>query len=215
MARRQGRKIRPAPPPQARMLKARVVTALILLAGFLAALFLLPFYGWLLFASLVAGVGAWEWGGLMKLDASSRRSYAIASMALCAGLGWLVFDIGTGATRQAALLSSIYLLAAIFWLLAVPFWLKAKWPASARVSGLLAGGVVLVPACLALMQLRVFAPLFLLAAMAAVWVADISAYVCGRAFGRHKLAPTISPGKTWEGAAGAVAGVLVYGMGVC
>jgi phosphatidate cytidylyltransferase len=64
------------------------------------------------------------------------------------------------------------------------------------------------------MQLRVFAPLFLLAAMASVWVADISAYVCGRAFGRHKLAPEISPGKTWEGAVGAIAGVLIYGITV-
>lgn len=193
------------------MLKARVVTALLLLAGFLAVLFLLPFYGWLLFAALVAGVGAWEWAGLMKLDASNRRGYASASVALCAGLGWLVFEIGTGVIRQVGLLSSIYILAAIFWLLAVPFWLKAKWPASARISGLLAGCVVLIPACLALMQLRVFAPLFLLAAMASVWVADISAYICGRAFGRHKLAPAISPGKTWEGAIGAVAGVLIYG----
>ncbi|RIK26207.1 MAG: phosphatidate cytidylyltransferase, partial [Chloroflexi bacterium] len=166
---------------------------------------------WLLFASLVAGVGAWEWAGLMKLDASGRRGYAFASVALCAGLGWLVFETGTGDIRQVGLLSSIYILAAIFWLLAVPFWLKAKWPASARVSGLLAGCVVLIPACLALMQLRVFAPLFLLAAMASVWVADISAYICGRAFGRHKLAPAISPGKTWEGAIGAVAGVLIYG----
>ena len=51
----------------------------------------------------------------------------------------------------------------------------------------------------------------MLAAMALVWVADIAAYFSGRAFGRHKLAPAISPGKTWEGVAGAVVGVLAYG----
>jgi phosphatidate cytidylyltransferase len=51
----------------------------------------------------------------------------------------------------------------------------------------------------------------MLAAMALVWVADVSAYFAGRTFGRHKLAPTISPGKTWEGVAGAVVGVLIYG----
>lgn len=194
------------------MLKSRVVTALLLLAGFLAMLFLLPFSGWLIISSIVAGIGAWEWGGLVKLGTSCRRGYSFASMALCAVLGWLVFDIGTGAIRQAPLLSSIFIFTCLFWLAIAPLWLKAKWPVSAPVPGLLTGGVVLVPACLALMQLRAFAPLFLLAVVASVWVADISAFVCGRAFGRHKLAPAISPGKTWEGAAGAVAGVLAYGM---
>jgi phosphatidate cytidylyltransferase len=53
-----------------------------------------------------------------------------------------------------------------------------------------------------------------LAVMALVWVADIAAFFSGRAFGRHKLAPSISPGKTWEGVAGAMAGVLVYGFAV-
>jgi phosphatidate cytidylyltransferase len=47
--------------------------------------------------------------------------------------------------------------------------------------------------------------------MALVWVADIAAYFVGRAFGKHKLAPAISPGKTWEGVAGAVVGVMIYG----
>lgn len=193
------------------MLKARVVTALLLLAGFLAMLFLLPFSGWLLFASAVAGISAWEWCGLVKLGTSWRVSYAFASTALCGVLGWVVFDIGTGAVGRATLLSAIFFLSGLFWLLVVPVWLRTKWPTSARLPGLLAGVVVLIPACLAMMHLRAFAPLFLLAAMAAVWVADISAYVCGRTYGRHKLAATISPGKTWEGAAGAAAGVLIYG----
>lgn len=194
------------------MLKTRVVTALLLLAAFLAVLFLLPFSGWLLFASIVAGIGAWEWGGLMKLGRSGRNGYALASTLLSAILGCLLFDIGTGATRQTVLLAGIFALSAVFWLVAVPLWLKAKWPTSARIPGLLAGCAVLIPACLAMMQLRALSPYFLVAAMASVWVADISAYVCGRTFGRHKLAPAISPGKTWEGAGGAVAGVLAYGM---
>jgi phosphatidate cytidylyltransferase len=196
------------------MLRARIITALLLLAGLLAMLFLSPFSGWLLFASLVAGIGAWEWGSLVKLGFSGRRGYALSSAVLCAVLGWVVFDVGSGTLRQAALLSAIFVLAAAFWLSVVPFWLWSKWSTTAHVPGLLAGSIVLIPACLALMQLRVFAPLFLLSVMASVWVADISAYVCGRAFGRHKMAPSISPGKTWEGAAGAVAGVLLYGATV-
>lgn len=196
------------------MLKARVATALLLLAGLLAMLFLSPFMGWMLFAVLVAGIGAWEWGGLLRMGVSGRRVYALISAVLCAALGWIVLDISTGAVRQATLLIAIFSLAAVFWLMVVPFWLRAKWPSAARIPGVLAGFVVLIPACLALMQLRSFAPLFLLAVMASIWVADISAYACGRAFGRHKLAPMISPGKTWEGVAGAVAGVLLYGVAV-
>lgn len=192
------------------MLKARVVTALLLLAGFLVVLFLLPFYSWLLFVAVVAGIGAWEWGGLVGLGVAGRRIFALSVAMLCAILGAIAFDLDSGRVRQSMLLGLLFLLSAAFWLLAVPCWLKAKWRTS-RSSGIWAGAMVLIPACLALMQLRAFAPVFLLAVMAAVWVADIAAYVSGRAFGRRKLAPDISPGKTWEGVAGAVAGVLVYG----
>ena len=196
------------------MPKARVVTALLLLAGFLAILFLLPFAGWIVFCSLVAGIGAWEWAGLLKLARRGRMAYAAAAATLSAVLGWTLFDAGTGSLRHASLLSAILMLSAVFWLVAVPFWLKAKWPTGSRIPGLLTGGVILVPSCLALMQLRGFNPLFLLAVMASIWAADIAAYFCGRALGRHKLAPSISPGKTWEGALGAVGGVLIYGLAV-
>jgi len=196
------------------MLRARIVTALLLLAGFLVALFLLPFSVWLLLVSGVCGLGAWEWGGLLKLSAGGRRGYALFSLVLCCALGWLAFDFASGSTRLPDLLLAAYLLAGAFWLLVVPLWLKTKWPIQAGLRGGLAGLVILLPACLAMMQLRAFAPLFLLAVMAAVWMADISAYACGRAFGRRKLAPAISPGKTWEGAAGALGGVLLYGSAV-
>ena len=194
------------------MLRTRVFTALLLLAGFLAALFLIPFPGWLLFASLVAAVGGWEWGGLMRLDRSWRIFYATISMASSASLGWIAFDVETGSVRQAQLLMTLFALAGFFWLLVVPVWLRAKWGTGRPLPGMLAGWIVLVPACLALMQLRAVHPLLLLACMAAVWVADIAAYFCGRTFGRRKLAPSISPGKTWEGAIGAFIGVMLYGM---
>lgn len=196
------------------MLKTRVLTALLLLAGFLAALFLLPFYGWLFFSSLVAALGGWEWASLMRLPRPSKLMYATLSMALSASLGWHIFDSETGMVRQEQLLMVLFALAGLFWLLVVPLWLLAKWNVEQLLLGLLAGWIVLLPACLALMQLRAVHPLLLLACMAAVWVADIAAYFCGRAFGRHKLAPTISPGKTWEGAIGAFIGVTLYGMAI-
>ena len=78
----------------------------------------------------------------------------------------------------------------------------------------LVGFVVLIPTALAMMHLRSFGPWVLLGTMAVVWVADIAAYFSGRAFGRHKLAPSISPGKTWEGALGGALGVLLFGFGI-
>lgn len=196
------------------MLKARIVTALILLAGFLALLFLLPSAGWMLLAAAVAALGAWEWAGLVKLAGWRRLGYGLACGAVCLALGWSVFDPQSGKVFRAEPLSVVFLLAGAFWLLAVPLWLRTRWAVSGAASGLLAGFAVMLPACLALMQLRAFSPLFLLAVMACVWAADIFAYACGRAFGRHKLAPSISPGKTWEGVAGAIIGVWLYGTAV-
>ena len=72
------------------------------------------------------------------------------------------------------------------------------------------GWIVLLGAWVALVQLQARGPWFVLAAMAFVWIADTAAYFAGRAFGRRKLAPQVSPGKTWEGVYGAMAGVSVY-----
>ncbi|MGV0951420.1 MAG: phosphatidate cytidylyltransferase, partial [Azonexus sp.] len=78
--------------------------------------------------------------------------------------------------------------------------------------GLIVGLVVLFPAWLALVQLRVAGPGVLLAILAIVWMADVAAYFSGKRFGKHKLAPSISPGKTWEGAIGGGIGVVLYGI---
>ncbi len=195
------------------MLRARVLTALVLLAGFLAALFGLPFAGWMVFAGLVAGAGAWEWGGLIGLDRPSRGGYAAGSLALSLALANAIFDVDNGGVAKAPLLAGILGLAAIYWIGVVPAWLAAKWRTPGGMAGMLAGWLVLVPAGLALMQLRGVDPWLVLAALGAVWVADIAAYFTGRACGRHRLAASISPGKTWEGAGGALLGVLVYGLG--
>lgn len=182
------------------MLKARVVTALFLVAGFLAVLFLLPgtAAGWVFV--LVAALGAWEWAGLMKSGARARIVYAGLSLLLCL-LFW---------NAPAEGFALLWGLSALFWLIFAPIWLARRWQTAYAILGL----IVLLPTWAALLALHGRSPLLLLAVMALVWVADIAAYFAGRAFGRHKLAPSISPGKTWEGVAGAVVGVLVYGFAV-
>ena len=192
------------------MLKARVLTALVLLAGFLSALFLLPATGWLLLCALRCGLAGWEWGGLGGFGARGRGLLAIvfgaSSLALCL---WIGLDRPVAA--EPTVLAVIYLLGVLFWLLGVPLWLARKWPLKPALRVIAIGFVVLIPPVLALAHLRQIDPGLLLVAMAVVWVADIAAYFSGRAFGRRKLAPSISPGKTWAGAVGAGLGVLVFG----
>ena len=198
------------------MLKQRVITAIVLLLAFLSAIFLLPPVGWLAVATLVAALAAWEWGGLMQWGRVGRVALGGATAAYCLVVT-LVQPSAVGLAggdpelaRGVALWH--YLPAVLFWILLVPFWLRRRWPLKGAGMGLAVGGVVLLPTWLALVQLRQLGPWPLLGLMAVVWIADIAAYFSGRAFGKHKLAPQISPGKTWEGAAGAVVGVVVYGL---
>jgi len=195
------------------MLKTRVLTALCLLAIFLSALFFVPPAGWLALAVLVAGVGAWEWGGLVGWSGTLRSAFPLLVGFLVAALGVMTgLDIDRVARHPA--LAGIYLAAVAFWLLCVPTWLLRKWRIQGVLSGAITGLLVLVPASLALAHARQVSPGFLLACMAAVWLADIGAYFVGRAIGRHKLAPTISPGKSWEGAVGGALVVVTYGLGL-
>jgi phosphatidate cytidylyltransferase len=185
------------------MLKARLVTALCLIAGFLAVLFLFS-DDWAACAfALIAVVAAWEWAGLMRASRIERRFLAGFTLVGCFSL-WSRF-------HPAA--EAVWMIAAMFWLFAAPFWLWRGWRlADRRWLGLGLGFLLITATWGALVGLHARSPLLLLAMMALVWVADSAAYFVGRAFGRHKLAPTISPGKTWEGVAGAVVGVLLYGF---
>ena len=220
-------------------MKTRILTALVLVTVFLAAYFYLPSLGWAIFSSLIAGAAFWEWGGLMNASRASRFIF-IGAIALFCGL--LVFEYplslrmfsafnhlctASNSTQLCAdflplrLLAKasaweigrwFYLPAAGFWLLVVPLWMKFRWVLPKSSIAWLLGALVILPTWLALIHLRLVGTFALLAIMGLVWVADIAAYFSGRAFGRHKLAPSISPGKTWEGAIGGTLAVVVYGV---
>ena len=189
------------------MLVKRVLTAAVLLAGFLAAILLLgrPQFG--ILVTLVIGAAAWEWGRLCRLRAPRAALYAFVSGAAFAGLAAALWPIDAGEMPEIAIFGA----AAIFWIVAAPFWLGRglERPESALRPWILpvTGWLVLIPAGLAMLAVP---GLHLLAILALIWIADTAAYGAGRAFGRRKLAPHISPGKTWEGVAGGMLGCAVY-----
>ena len=198
------------------MLKTRIVTAIVLVSAFLLALFYLPPIGWLAVSTLIAALAAWEWGALIGFGKQARVSFGLAVVVVAvltaiASPG-AVGIAGESDSAAIALGRWFYYPSAAFWILVAPIWMKSRWRIHGSVLGVLVGAVVILPTWLALVQIKLAGELVLLAIMATVWLADIAAYFSGRTFGRHKLAPAISPGKTWEGAIGSVLAVVVYGF---
>jgi len=198
------------------MLRTRINTALVLISAFLLALFWLPPIGWLAFSSLVATLAAWEWGALIGFGKWGRivlgAAIAFVSVAISIASPGSV-GLAPSPSDTAMLLGQwFYYPSALFWLLLVPCWLKSRWVIEGPMIGIAVGAVVILPTWLALVQIRQAGELLLIALMAVVWLADIAAYFSGRRFGRHKLAPAISPGKTWEGAVGGTLAVVAYGF---
>lgn len=189
------------------MLKQRVITALVLLAILLPALFHPNTAGFNAIVLVMISAGAWEWGRLNHVG-SARTWGSVAAVAAVSGLawqqGWLagVYPLLWWAVGAAWVLVAGFLVRH-----GVPVWgriaLWVRWPL-----GLLA----LLAAGLAMVQARAMGINFLLSVLFLVWMADIAAYFAGRALGQKlvkvKLAPSISPGKSWEGALGGVLGVM-------
>ena len=192
-------------------LATRVVTAAILLVAVSAALFLLPPAGFGVAVLAAVTVGAREWARLLGSSTAGQVAFA-ATLALTgsallmlatpvAGDGW--------APRTVAVACGA---ATLFWLaMGIPSVL-CDWPPAARWLRIVVGFVALCGAFVAIVELQARSPWLVLAAMAIVWIADTAAYFVGRRFGRRKLAPRISPGKSWEGAAGGIVAVALYAL---
>jgi phosphatidate cytidylyltransferase len=182
-------------------LRNRIFTAVVLAGGLLVILFALPAWTTVLVLTGLALAGAWEWSAFLLHPATPGRIAYVLLIALLLVLAWNY----CAAPLQRDLLLA---LAVLWWLMALGWIVFAPhrvtvWAAAA------AGVLAIVPAWLALVQLRLMlahGAQWVLFALLLVWVADIGAFFAGRRFGRRRLAPEVSPGKTWEGVLG---GILV------
>jgi phosphatidate cytidylyltransferase len=185
------------------MLKTRVITAIVLLAVLLPVTLFAPMAAFGALIGLVVVFAAWEWARLLKAGKTGSIVYAAIAAVIVAA-----------STRMESA-RPLYQAAGIFWLVAGPYVLVRKPVLAAGVwrTFLLVAGFVLFAACWhALVGARALGVGFVLSLLLVVWLADIGAYFSGKAFGKHKLAPSISPGKTWEGAVGGWAAVMIVSV---
>ncbi len=180
------------------MLKQRIVTAVILVAVLGGIVLFLPPFAALLTLAIVMSLGIWEWSQFVnKISLLWRLSYVVAVLLLMSGL-WL-YSFEPGVLQLILLVALAWWLMALLWVMryptAIPVWVAA-----------LAGMMTLAPAWLSLSRLLVIENgldwvIFILLL---VWATDVGAFFVGKLFGRIKLIPRVSPGKTWEGVIGGI-----------
>jgi phosphatidate cytidylyltransferase len=190
------------------MLKLRVLTALLLAPLSVAAILLLPSSWFALILGIIFCLGAWEWTGLARIEYRVMRHLYVAVFVV---LLIALFDEAT----LYQIMVPISAAAALWWLVALAFIViyprgSALWstfPSTVSFAGVFS----LLPAWIAMVGLHaVVGHGYVLLLVCLIWGADIGAYFAGHAFGRRKLAPQVSPGKTWAGVAGAlVAAALI------
>jgi phosphatidate cytidylyltransferase len=189
------------------MLRQRIITALILVGIMFAALAVPSPWPFALVTLVLLAAGGWEWGRLN--GAASAVSWLLGALMLLAGVAAVL----TG--RSGASLGSAWWLAVAVWTLGGAWVLKRgvpAWPHAPRFLRWALGLTLLMLAWAALIEARAVGINFMLSMLCVVWMADVAAYFGGKAFGRHKLAPAISPGKSWEGVWSGMAGVLLLAL---
>ncbi|MCF8209098.1 MAG: phosphatidate cytidylyltransferase [Rhodoferax sp.] len=193
------------------MLKQRIITALVLLAILIPAVFYPASEAFAAVALVLISAAAWEWARLNHTGMAAAFAWGALCGAVCIASWWL------GLLRSD--LQILWLLLGASWVLAGGWLLVAgvqAWSGVPKALRLIGGVLGLWGAWLAVVQARILGINFLFSVLVLVWAADVFAYFAGRALGGHffarKLAPTISPGKTWEGALGGLLGVLLCGF---
>ncbi|MBE7416285.1 MAG: phosphatidate cytidylyltransferase [Ideonella sp.] len=189
------------------MLRTRVITALVLLALLLPTLWIANHWPFVLLTLVLLSAAAWEWARLNGVPGAAALACAALLAAAGIALAW--------SARPAAEHAAVWRMAAAAWVVGGAWALRGgpqAWPALPRALRIALGLLLLGVGWWALAQARIVGVNYLLSVLCIVWMADIAAYFGGRAFGRHRLAPSISPGKSWEGVASGLLGVLVLAV---
>ncbi|UCH49129.1 MAG: phosphatidate cytidylyltransferase [Betaproteobacteria bacterium] len=190
------------------MLKQRLLTVAVILPLLLGLMFLAPNAVWAALLAVAVAAGGFEWARLAGFSPVGRSLFVAVVAVSCAILLLLSLLLPQN-QFDSWYLYPLCLLATLFWILLAPAVLHFHWQLRHPLTGSIMGWLVLVPTWLATVVMQ-REPVLLLLFLGAIWIADTAAYFTGRRFGRHKLAPRISPGKTIEGLVGAYVAVLVY-----
>ena len=181
-------------------LRKRIITAVVLAVLFLAVLLWLPPIATVIVLTGLVLTGAWEWSAFLRAHLNVARAAYVVLVALLLAGAWYATALPDG-LHVVLLTALVWWLVALAWIIFAP---RSVAPWSAGLAGVMA----LVPAWLALVRLRLDLPhgaQWVLFTLLLVWSADIGAYFAGHRFGRTRLAPNVSPGKTWEGVLGGFA----------
>lgn len=196
------------------MLRERILTALVLLALLVPAVLASSPLPFALFTLVMIAAAGWEWARLCGFGGAAGVAGGIALGAACAALGWCTGIAGYGPAADHVVPAPPVVWAAVtaIWVVGGGAALRAgpqRVAAWNRLARFVVGWVVLFAAWCALVELKRRGLPMLVSVVIVVWAADIAAYFGGRAFGKRKLAPTISPGKSWEGVYSGLVGVLL------
>ncbi|HXR92833.1 MAG TPA: phosphatidate cytidylyltransferase [Steroidobacteraceae bacterium] len=185
----------------------RIATASVLAAVLLVVVLWLPPMATVVVLTALVLAGGWEWSAFLRLRSKLARTLYVAVLAALLPTAWFL-------TVSAAGRNTFLIVALTWWVVALG-WIVFAPRRVAPWSAALAGALALVPAWLGLVRLRWDLPdgaQWVLFSLILVWVADIGAYFIGRRFGRLRLAPEVSPGKTWEGVIGGVAASAIVAV---
>lgn len=188
------------------MLKTRIITAAILGAVLLVVVLWLPRAATVVALTVAVLAGAWEWSAFLRAPRPWVRFVYVAIVAVLLPFAWQL-----SATREG--LDAILIVALVWWTLAL-LWIAFAPRRVTTLAAALAGVLALVPAWVALVRLLYLdlGTQWLLFALVLVWTADIGAFFFGRRYGRVRLAPVVSPGKTWEGVLGGFAASAIVAI---